>query len=155
MGTDMADRKPPHGSTGRSLQFNFETDQETDGRRIAEIPEVPGALAYGETVEEAKARLTLWLSTRSRTMSRDLATFRSRLTFHPFLHECLAKYEGKGCPARSPAQGLGDHFPAGSDIKLQHPVRGTYMFGFHDNEEIGPHMLARIAKHTGIETGDL
>ena len=26
---------------------------------------------------------------------------------------------------------------------------------FHDNEEIGPHMLARIAKHTGITPDDL
>lgn len=29
------------------------------------------------------------------------------------------------------------------------------MFGFHDNEEIGPKMLAKIAKHTGLEPGDL
>jgi predicted RNase H-like HicB family nuclease len=56
MSIDMAERKPPQKSTGKSLQFNFETDQETDGRWIAEIPEVPGALAYGETIEEAKAK---------------------------------------------------------------------------------------------------
>jgi predicted RNA binding protein YcfA (HicA-like mRNA interferase family) len=29
------------------------------------------------------------------------------------------------------------------------------MFGFHDNEEIGPHMLAKIAKHTGLTPDDL
>jgi predicted RNA binding protein YcfA (HicA-like mRNA interferase family) len=29
------------------------------------------------------------------------------------------------------------------------------MFGFHDNEEIGPKMLAKIAKHTGLEPSDL
>jgi predicted RNase H-like HicB family nuclease len=29
------------------VQFNFEVDREEDGRWIAEIPEVPGALAYG------------------------------------------------------------------------------------------------------------
>jgi len=29
------------------------------------------------------------------------------------------------------------------------------MFGFHDNEEIGPRMLAKIAKHTGLEPSDL
>ena len=43
----------------------------------------------------------------------------------------------------------------GSHIKLQHPERGNYMFGFHDNEEIGPRMLARIAKHTGLTPNDL
>jgi predicted RNA binding protein YcfA (HicA-like mRNA interferase family) len=29
-----------------------------------------------------------------------------------------------------------------------------YVFAFHDNEEIGPRMLARIAKHTGLQAGD-
>jgi len=35
------------------LRFIIETERETDGRWIAEIPQVPGALAYGETREEA------------------------------------------------------------------------------------------------------
>ena len=29
------------------------------------------------------------------------------------------------------------------------------VFAFHDGEEIGPRMLARIAKHTGINPRDL
>lgn len=29
------------------------------------------------------------------------------------------------------------------------------VFAFHDGEEIGPKMLARIAKHTGLTPGDL
>lgn len=29
------------------------------------------------------------------------------------------------------------------------------VFGFHDNEEIGPKMLARIARRTGLRPGDL
>jgi len=37
----------------QNLQFSVETEIETDGRWIAEIPEVPGALAYGATEEEA------------------------------------------------------------------------------------------------------
>jgi predicted RNA binding protein YcfA (HicA-like mRNA interferase family) len=43
----------------------------------------------------------------------------------------------------------------GSHVKLQHPDRGSLMFGFHDNEEIGPKMLARIAKRTGLTPEDL
>jgi predicted RNA binding protein YcfA (HicA-like mRNA interferase family) len=31
----------------------------------------------------------------------------------------------------------------------------NYTFAFHDNEEIGPKMLARIAKHTGLKPEDL
>ena len=38
------------------MRFNFQIERETDGRWIAEIPEVPGALAYGSSAEEAKAK---------------------------------------------------------------------------------------------------
>ena len=31
----------------------------------------------------------------------------------------------------------------------------NYVFAFHDNEEIGPKMLGRIAKHTGLTPEDL
>jgi predicted RNA binding protein YcfA (HicA-like mRNA interferase family) len=30
-----------------------------------------------------------------------------------------------------------------------------YVFAFHDGEELGPRMLSRIAKHTGLEPKDL
>jgi len=30
-----------------------------------------------------------------------------------------------------------------------------FVFSFHDNEEIGPKMLARIAKRTGLTPDDL
>ena len=30
-----------------------------------------------------------------------------------------------------------------------------YVFAFHDRDEIGPKMLARIAKHTGLAPEDL
>lgn len=38
------------------MRFEFEIERETDGRWIAEIPVVPGALAYGTSAEEAKAK---------------------------------------------------------------------------------------------------
>ncbi|MBM3512394.1 MAG: addiction module toxin, HicA family [Alphaproteobacteria bacterium] len=31
----------------------------------------------------------------------------------------------------------------------------NFVFAFHDWEELGPRMLARIAKHTGLRPGDL
>jgi hypothetical protein len=31
----------------------------------------------------------------------------------------------------------------------------NFVFAFHDAEEIGPKMLARIAKHTGLAPEDL
>ena len=40
------------------MNFSTEFDTETDGRCIAEIPEIPGALAYGATqAAEAKSRV--------------------------------------------------------------------------------------------------
>jgi len=38
------------------MNFEVELEQETDGRWIAEIPEIPGVLAYGLTPMQAKAR---------------------------------------------------------------------------------------------------
>jgi len=38
------------------VHFNFAIEREVDGRWIAEIPEIPGALAYGASMEEAKAK---------------------------------------------------------------------------------------------------
>ena len=48
-----SERKPPHGTRSQDLRFIIETELENDGRWIAEIPQVPGALAYGATQEEA------------------------------------------------------------------------------------------------------
>jgi predicted RNase H-like HicB family nuclease len=36
--------------------FTVEIEQETDGRWIAEIPQIPGAMAYGGTRQEAVSR---------------------------------------------------------------------------------------------------
>ena len=38
-----------------SNQFTVETEQEEDGRWIAEILEIPGVLVYGETQQQAIA----------------------------------------------------------------------------------------------------
>ena len=44
---------------------------------------------------------------------------------------------------------------SGSHRTLSRPGYQDFVFAFHDGEEIGPRMLARIAKHTGIEPTDL
>ena len=38
------------------MNFAVETEQETDGRWIAEIPQLPAAMAYGRKRAEAVAR---------------------------------------------------------------------------------------------------
>lgn len=44
---------------------------------------------------------------------------------------------------------------ASSHKTLTRPGWPDYVFAFHDGEEIGPRMLARIAKHTGLTPEDL
>lgn len=39
-----------------SMRYVVEFDREADGRWIADIPELPGVLAYGTTREDALAR---------------------------------------------------------------------------------------------------
>ena len=41
-----------------AMNLRIETEQEDDGRWIAEIPELPGVMAYGTTREEAVANVT-------------------------------------------------------------------------------------------------
>ena len=38
------------------MNFIVETEQEEDGRWIAEVLELPGVLAYGQTLEQARAK---------------------------------------------------------------------------------------------------
>ena len=38
------------------MNFTVESEQETDGRWIAEVPELPGVLAYGSSQAEALAK---------------------------------------------------------------------------------------------------
>ena len=43
----------------------------------------------------------------------------------------------------------------GSHRILSCPGRPDFIFAFHDGDEIGPRMLARIAKRTGLKPDDL
>jgi predicted RNA binding protein YcfA (HicA-like mRNA interferase family) len=44
---------------------------------------------------------------------------------------------------------------SGSHKTLVHNSWPDFVFAFHDGDEIGPKMLARIAKHTGLSPNDL
>ena len=39
-----------------SVDFTLECEQEVDGRWIAEVPELPGVLAYGDSSADAMAK---------------------------------------------------------------------------------------------------
>jgi predicted RNA binding protein YcfA (HicA-like mRNA interferase family) len=44
---------------------------------------------------------------------------------------------------------------SGSHRTLTREGWSDYVFAFHDNEELGPRMLSRVAKHTGLKPNDL
>jgi predicted RNA binding protein YcfA (HicA-like mRNA interferase family) len=44
---------------------------------------------------------------------------------------------------------------SGSHRTLSRDAYPDFVFAFHDGEEIGPRMLARIAKRTGLKPDDL
>ena len=44
---------------------------------------------------------------------------------------------------------------SGSHKSLARPGWPDFVFAFHDRDEIGPKMLTRIAKHTGLKPEDL
>jgi len=44
---------------------------------------------------------------------------------------------------------------SGSHKTLSRDGWPDFVFAFHDGDEIGPRMLARIAKHTGLKPDDL
>jgi predicted RNA binding protein YcfA (HicA-like mRNA interferase family) len=43
----------------------------------------------------------------------------------------------------------------GSHKVLSRAGYSDYVFSFHEAEEVGPRMLARLAKHTGLKPEDL
>jgi predicted RNase H-like HicB family nuclease len=45
---------PPKDKYG--MNFKIEYDQEADGRWLAELPQIPGVMAYGNSKEEAMAK---------------------------------------------------------------------------------------------------
>lgn len=64
MGFDWNGNPPVYGRIAQdrvfveyAMNFIVELDQEEDGRWIAEVVEIPGALAYGQTKEDALARV--------------------------------------------------------------------------------------------------
>jgi predicted RNase H-like HicB family nuclease len=48
------------------MNLTVETEREEDGRWIAEVPDLPGVLAYGKTRDEAIARAEALASECSR-----------------------------------------------------------------------------------------
>lgn len=67
------------------MKFKIELEQEADGRWIAEIGEIPGALAYGKTRDQAIAAVEA-LALRvlaDRLEHAEVVTLPAEITFQP------------------------------------------------------------------------
>ncbi len=53
----IMDTMSSHAIERDDLMLKVEVEQEVDGRFIAEIPELPGVMAYGSSREEALAKI--------------------------------------------------------------------------------------------------
>lgn len=71
------------------------------------------------------------------------------------MHESLALSQGKKVLAALHSIGWRVKRQSGSHKTLVRDGFPDFVFAFHDGEEIGPRMLSRIAKNTGLRPSDL
>lgn len=57
VGRTLAENRARISPKGANLRFKVEFEQEEDGRWIAEVPDLPGVLAYGADRAEAQAKV--------------------------------------------------------------------------------------------------
>jgi predicted RNase H-like HicB family nuclease len=70
------------------MKFTIEYEQETDGRWLAEVLELPGVLAYGRTPEEAMSRVqALGLRVLAERLEQEEAQF--TLMNISFIHNAI------------------------------------------------------------------
>jgi predicted RNA binding protein YcfA (HicA-like mRNA interferase family) len=130
------------------MNFRIETEQEDDGRWIAEVVDLPGVLVYASTLDEAilKAQ-SLGIADPRREDRQRCGTLASPYDFFP----CSMTH----WPSKKPRRVLASLLRIGCTVKretagshkiLSRPGWPDYVFAFHDSVEIGPRMLARIAK---------
>ena len=73
----------------------------------------------------------------------------------PLPHEWVGRPQAKLVLAALNRIGWRVKRQTGSHRILERQGWADYVFAFHDGEEIGPRMLARIARHTGLRPEDL
>ena len=127
----------------------IELEQETDGRWIAEVPALPGVLAYGSTPDDARIKV------------ESLAN--QVLTDHPG-HPGNTRPNRAWCSvtewqdSRRARRLLNTLRRTGWQVKaraecyrvLAHEERPDFVFAFRYATEIGPRMTARVQRHTGL-----
>ena len=89
-----------------AMKFTVEIEQEEDGRWIAEVIDLPGVLAYGNTPEQAKAKVQALALVSSRTVLSMAKPGPILLPFPLQPHESVAKRTCQTCPGSAFSHGL-------------------------------------------------
>jgi len=140
-----------------TLECEQECEQEIDGRWIAEVPQLPGVLAYGSSSADAMTKAEVLalrvIADRLENGESEPVSIRFSLS----LPASVIGRQPKPKKFLSALHSIGWRVKqqSGSHKTLEHADYPDYIFAFHAGEEIGSRMLARIAKHTGFEPGDL
>jgi predicted RNA binding protein YcfA (HicA-like mRNA interferase family)/predicted RNase H-like HicB family nuclease len=127
-----------------------------DGRWIAEIPELPGVMCYRVSRNDAAAKVEALalrviadrLDEGEMAASPSLSRRWNVLRHEPSLKAQLIL----AAPLRI---GWRVKRQAGSHRTLTKPNWPDVVFASHDGEEIGPKVLTRLAKQTGLSPEDL
>jgi len=81
----------------QSMNLKRECEQESDGRWLAEVPQLPGVLAYGANAEDAMAKAEALALRVLASAWRTVKRVHWRSIFRSRLHEPLAFHEGQAC----------------------------------------------------------
>ncbi len=79
------------------MQFKIEIEREDDGRWIAEVPDMPAVMVYGDDRASAVAKVQALALRVSPNASNMAKRFRSWSASHSSLHEHLAEHESSTC----------------------------------------------------------
>jgi predicted RNase H-like HicB family nuclease len=136
-------------------EFTIDVEREEDGRWIGEVTDLPGVLTYGATREEAVAKTKALAFACSPTVSITAKRSRNFTAFSQSANE-LAIEQGFSRSLRAPSHRLVRQTSIRNVTQDSSTRRlAGRRFSFHDQEEIGLRMLARIAKRTGLTPSDL
>ena len=136
------------------MTLTLELDREVDGRWIAEIPQ-PNILLYAASKPDA-------FSTRNRPRGRMFST--GSPTVNSSFRDCRIRRCWMSTWPSAKARRV---FAALKRIGWHHDRTGRFPqnreeervgelpFSFHDSDELGPAILAKVSKKTGLKPGGL
>jgi len=137
--------------------MNIELEREEDGRWVAEVPDLPGAMVYRQTREEALAKVEA-LALRilaDRIEYGENGSRTQRNVRRPSMNRWPPRKARLVLTALTRIGWRIKRRGKGSYRLLERPGWPDDTFAFHAGEEIGPRMMARIARGTGLTPEDL